>query len=347
MRRAPWAIAACLILTACTAGQPELEQVAFTSVASAPGPLGVLAEAIGVPATSDGPLGVLAGAVAATPTAAITPSRALFEGPLPPPPQLPRGGRQIFPTYTVVAHYGTAGTPVLGVLGEGTPDQAGAALLKAVKPFGPASGRRILPAFELIASIAQRAAGADGLYSTYIPDAEIARYLAAARKIKAVVILDLQPGRADLLDQAKHFEKFLKEPDVGLAIDPEWKLYGDQLPGKQIGYVDAASVNRVSAWLAALRQKHRLPEKLFVLHQFKTLMLPEREKIVARTGLATVLHIDGFGSQSVKRDVYDLLAYRSGPIRNGLKLFIDEDTDMFTPAEAMSVRPQPDLITYQ
>jgi len=45
--------------------------------------------------------------------------------------------------------------------------------------------------------------------------------------------------------------------------------------------------------------------------------------------------------------VYDLLAYRSGPIRNGLKLFIDEDTDMFTPAEAMSVRPQPDLITYQ
>ena len=285
------------------------------------------------------PLRVLTDAVGLAPDGSPAPVRRLL--------QLPRGGRTIFPRHTIVAHYGTARTGVLGILGEGTPQSAGPRLLKAAAPFAKASGRPILPAFELIASIAQRAPGADGLYSTYIPDADVALYLAEARKAKALLILDLQPGKADFLDQAKHFEKFLKEPDVGLALDPEWKLYGDQKPGKQIGYVDAATVNRVSLWLAQLRQKHDLPEKIFMLHQFREVMIRDRDKVVARPGLATVVHVDGFGPQSVKKDVYDALSFKSGPIHNALKLFIDEDTDMFTPEEAMAIRPQPELITYQ
>src|SRR5262249_18711517 len=36
--------------------------------------------------------------------------------------ELPRGGSQIFPRYRVVAYYGAAGTPALGVLGQGSPD---------------------------------------------------------------------------------------------------------------------------------------------------------------------------------------------------------------------------------
>ena len=324
MRRTPLALAACLLAaaTACSTAAPAVEPIAATDAAEPP-PLRVLRDAVGV-------------------------SLSESATPLPPPRQLPRGGRQIFPRHTVVAHYGTANTGVLGVLGEGTPASAGPRLLKAAAPFAAASGRPILPAFELIASIAQRAAGPDGMYSTYIPDADVARYLAEARKVKALLILDLQPGRADFLDQAKHFERFLKEPDVGLALDPEWKLYGDQLPGKQIGSVDAATVNRVSSWLAQLRQKHNLPEKLFLLHQFRDFMIKDRAAVVARPGLATVVHLDGFGTQRVKKQVYAALAYPAGArIHNGLKLFIDEDSDMFTPREAMAFTPRPELITYQ
>jgi hypothetical protein len=264
-----------------------------------------------------------------------------------PEQQLPRGGRRIFPTYLVVAHYGTAGTAALGVLGEGTPAQAAARLLKAAAPFVKASGRPVLPAFELIATVAQRKPGDDGTYSTYIPDADIARYLAAARKVKALVVLDLQPGRADFLTQAKHYEKFLRQPDVGLALDPEWKLTSSQVPLKQIGATNAASINAVSSWLAQLTVSHRLPEKLFVVHQFREDMIPDRGKVVPRQGLAVVVHLDGFGTQWVKHEVYGALALRSGPLHNGLKLFIDEDTDMFTPYEAMAFRPRPELITYQ
>jgi hypothetical protein len=263
------------------------------------------------------------------------------------PAQLPRGGRQIFPKFLVVAHYGTAGTGALGVLGEGTPEQAGPRLLRAAAPFAKASGRPVLPAFELIASIAQRRPGQDGTYSTYIADADIARYLAAARKVKALVVLDLQPGRTDFVTQARHFEKFLRQPDVGLALDPEWKLTPKQVPLRQIGVTDAASINRVSSYLANLTLRHRLPEKLFVVHQFRHDMIRDRGRVVPRPGLATVVHLDGFGTQGVKRDVYAALSVKTGPLHNGLKLFIDEDTEMFTPTQAMAFRPRPELITYQ
>ena len=265
----------------------------------------------------------------------------------PPPQLLPGGGRRIFPAHLVVAHYGTAGTGALGVLGEGTPEQAAARVVKAAAPFAKASGRKVLPAFELISSIAQRKPGDDGTYSTYIADADVARYLAAARRVHALVVLDLQPGRADFLTQAKHFEKFLLQPDVGLALDAEWKLTPTQVPLRQIGATNAAAINAVSSYVAQLTMAHRLPEKLFVLHQFRQFMIPDRDKVVPRPGLAMVIHLDGFGTQRVKREVYAALAIRRGFLHNGLKLFIDEDTKMFTPAEAMAFRPRPELITYQ
>jgi hypothetical protein len=334
MRRALIAMTAALVATACAGPTPTpsvTNVTADTVVAPSPS-----LELLLLTAAGDGP----------PPTApVITPAgRRVAEPPL---AQLPRGGRQIFPRFLVVAHYGTAGTGALGVLGEGTPAQAGPRLLRAAAPFARASGRRVLPAFELIASIAQRKPGDDGTYSTYIPDADVTRYLAEARKVKALVVLDLQPGRADFLTQARHFEKFLRLPDVGLALDPEWKLRPTQVPLRQIGATDAASINRVSSYLANLTVKNRLPQKLLVVHQFRGDMITDRHRVVPRPGLAMVVHLDGFGSQGVKRDVYGALSLKTGPLHNGLKLFIDEDTKMFTPAEAMAFRPRPELITYQ
>ena len=303
------------------------------------------------PSAATRPASAASGSPAAPPSLSasaspVTASRAASPI-LPPLTQLPRGGRQIFPRFTVVAHYGTAGTGALGVLGEGTPTQAAARLTRAAAPFAAASGRPVLPTFELIASVAQRAPGANGAYSTYLADADVARYLAAARRARALLVLDLQPGRADFLEQAQHFEKFLRLPDVGLALDPEWKLSAGQLPSRQIGSTDAASINRVSLWLAQLRLRQNLPQKLLVLHQFRAFMIRHREQVAARSGLATVIHLDGFGTQQVKRGVYAALSLRGGPLHNGLKLFLDEDTPTFTPREAMAFRPRPELISYQ
>ena len=83
------------------------------------------------------------------------------------------------------------------------------------------------------------------------PDTIIRRYLRAARRAKALLVLDIQPGHADFLAETKHLDRWLREPDVGLALDPEWHTPGAQ-PGAVIGSVDAAQVNAVSAHLAAI-----------------------------------------------------------------------------------------------
>ena len=265
---------------------------------------------------------------------------------------LPRGGRSLFPEHLVVMHYGTAQTGALGVLGEVPPDQAAARLAEAAAPFEAASGRPVLPAFELITTIAQADAGADGTYSSFVSDEDVQRYLDAARRAKMLLVLDFQPGLANVLAQVQRYEKFLVQPDVGVALDPEWALRPGQRPGRQIGQMDAATVNGVSQYLSDLTVIHALPEKLLIVHQFQTRMLPDRAAILARPGLSLVFHMDGFGSQEVKKQTYAVLSTKDGlapggTAHNGFKLFLDEDPDLMTPAEAMALVPRPELISYQ
>ncbi|MCL9796269.1 hypothetical protein, partial [Frankia sp. AgKG'84/4] len=260
-------------------------------------------------------------------------------------PRLPMGGRSLLPTYRIVAHYGSVGGGALGILGQGTPEQAAQRVLTAAAPFG-AGDRPVQPAMELIATVASASPGADGLYSTALTDDAVAPYLAAARAHRMLLILDLQPGRGRFLDQARRYERFLREPDVGLALDPEWKMGPDQRPGKQIGSSDAAGLNEVSAWLAGIVQANNLPQKLFIIHQFTQSMLPDRAAIQARPELATVFHIDGFGARTDKVEKYALLQARP-PFFTGFKLFLTQDTNIFSPAETLALTPPPDLITYQ
>ena len=44
----------------------------------------------------------------------------------------------------------------------------------------------------------------------------------------------------------------------------------DQLPLRQIGNVSVTEVNSVVNWLAQLTAEYRLPQKLLVLHEFKS-----------------------------------------------------------------------------
>jgi hypothetical protein len=267
-------------------------------------------------------------------------------------PYLPRGGHRIFPDHMVVMAYGTANTAALGILGEVPPDEAARRLEAGSVQWAQASGRPVLPAFELITSVAQRAPGPDGRYSVGLAHADVRRYLGTARAAKMLLVLDFQPGRADVLDQVKHYERFLLEPEVGIALDPEWVLEPGQLPGRQIGSLSAAKVNEVSAYLSGLVVKHRLPEKIFLVHQFKTFMLPDRHLIEDRFGLATVFHVDGFGPRHSKRETYGLLSSKDGKapggtVVNGFKLFLDEDVDLMSAEDVMAIEPRPELVSYQ
>jgi hypothetical protein len=263
-----------------------------------------------------------------------------------PPPQLPHGGTKLFPAYRLIAYYGSGTGPGLGVLGRGTPEQAAVATEKQARAYAP-FGRTVQPVMELITTTAQAKPGPDGNYSIASDPAVVQRYLNAARRHKMLLILDFQPGRGNFLPQVRRYERFLEQPDVGVALDSEWRMRPGQVPGTVIGSAGASEINAVSSYVAGIVAKHRLPEKVFLVHQFRTQMLPDRPKIAARPGLATIFHADGFGTQELKKGVYRTLALPGAPFHVGFKLFYKADTNMMSPAQAMALRPQPDLITYQ
>lgn len=263
-----------------------------------------------------------------------------------PPPQLPRGGgRELFPERRVIAFYGNSGTATLGVLGETAPEEAAARIEAAAAPF-ETPGRPVLPAFELIVTVAQADPGDDGDYSAPTDLDVVRRWHDAARAAGMLLILDIQPGRAPFLPEVQRYEELLREPDVGLALDSEWRMGPDEVPGEVIGSVDAAEINEVSAWLTGLMSEGDLPEKVFLLHLFTDSMIRDRAQVKERPGLATVFHVDGFGGQEVKVQKYEALK-GTFPFASGFKLFYDEDIDMFTPEELLAVDPDIDLVTYQ
>jgi hypothetical protein len=261
--------------------------------------------------------------------------------------QLPGGGRTLFPRKRVVAFYGAPQSDQLGVLGIGPPARAAARLKRVARAYATPA-RPVLPAFELISTIANAHPGDDGMYRTHQPPATIERYLLAARQAKALLVLDVQPGRGDFLSEAKRLEPFLLQPDVGLALDPEWHVADGEVPGQTIGSVTAEQVNEVAAYVAELVVKHDLPQKLFVIHQFTAGMIANKGRVVQPRGLAVTMNVDGFGNPANKISKYkDFTTSEAAGFHNGFKLFFEEDTDLMTHSAVLGLRPAPDLVVYE
>jgi hypothetical protein len=263
----------------------------------------------------------------------------------PPPPELPRGGRDLLPRYRIVAFYGAPQADELGTLGIGTPAQAVARLERQMAPYDRPD-RPVMPALELIATVAAAHPGADGRYRMRQEHSVIRRYLRAARAAKALLVLDIQPGMSDFLTETRRLRRWLREPDVGLALDPEWRVQAGQVPGTVIGSVTAAEVNATSRWLAALTRRRNLPQKLFLIHQFTFDMISDRQTLARRPELAMVLNADGFGTRAQKKQKYRAFV-KDRRFLNGFKLFYNEDTDLMPPRAVMRLRPPPDVVIYE
>ena len=245
---------------------------------------------------------VAAGTVAATTrpnayaTTTIAPAVPQFE--------LPGGGSVLFPGRRLVAIYGHPGDSNLGVLGEQPVDAAVHRARDVAAAYEAVSAEPVIPAFEIITTVASSEPGADGDYSLESSLDHIRPWVDAAAAAGYYVILDLQPGRTDFLTQAKRYEQLLAQPHVGLALDPEWRLSPGEQHRHDIGQVSAHEVNRVTAWLAELTRRHQLPQKLLVLHQFRLDMLPDRADIRVVPEVALVVQMDGLGDRETKLETW-------------------------------------------
>jgi len=266
-----------------------------------------------------------------------------------PPYRFPNGGTTLFPAYRFVALYGAPDMPALGALGEQPLAETLARIKAIAAEYQPLTHEYMWPTLEIISTIASSEPTENGDYSRELPAAQLLPWVDAARQAGVYVVLDLQPGRADFLSQAKEYEPLLKQPNVGLALDPEWRLKPDQVHLQQIGSVDVSEVNATSDWLANLAKTNHLPQKLFLLHQFRMDMIANRDQLnTAHPELAFAIQMDGNGAQPTKNDTWNTI--RAQPPANvtfGWKNFYREDKPMLTPEQTIQIAPTPAYISYQ
>ena len=263
--------------------------------------------------------------------------------------QLPGGGQVLFPGRLLVALYGHPGAPALGALGQ---QDLSASIARARKVAAAYRTRRrvpVIPALEIIATVAEAHAGPDGDYSYQSSVAFLRPWVRRATVAGMYVILDLQPGRASLLAQAKSYRSLLELPDVGLALDPEWKLGPGQLPLHQIGSVSTSEVNTVIRWLAGLTAQHRLPQKLLVLHQFRLSMISDEHALDTRyQDLAILIHMDGQGTPADKQQTWEAITGAApAGVFFGWKDFYAKDHPMISPQQTIARTPRLSMISYQ
>lgn len=258
----------------------------------------------------------------------------------------------ILPRERIVAFYGHAGSRNMGILGELPPDEMLARLDREVRRWEQADpSTPVRPALHVIATMAAGDPGPDSLWRVRMPPTLIDRVMGWAETRDALVFVDIQPGLSDVQSELPRLERWLREPNVHLGLDPEWNMPPGGIPGKQIGTMDASEVNYAIRWLADLVEEHGLPPKVLVVHRFTSHMLTNAEGIELDPRVQLVMHMDGWGPPAQKRNTYRQIVAPEIPQWAGFKLFYKNDTwngsRMLTPEEILALFPAPIYIQYQ
>lgn len=259
----------------------------------------------------------------------------------------------LLPERRIIAYYGNFYSTKMGVLGEYPPDimkQKLAAEMKAWDAADPTT--KTIPAIDYIAITAQGSPGKDGKYRFRMPDSEIDKAVALAKEVHGIVILDIQVGLSNVQTEVPLLEKYLKMPEVHLALDPEFAMKGGAKPGSVIGTLDASDVNYVATYLAGLVTANNLPPKVLIVHRFTGPMVTNAKLIKPLPQVQIIMDMDGWGDPAKKKNTYFRTVF-SEPVQfTGFKLFYKNDlkppsTRLLTPSELLKLTPQPLFIQYQ
>lgn len=265
----------------------------------------------------------------------------------------PKAGA-LLPFNRIVAYYGNFYSKKMGILGELPEDQMLARLKAEVNKWQKADTLiHVLPALHYIAVTAQGSPGADGKYRYRMPFSQIDKTITMAKKINAVVFIDVQVGLSTVQEEIPLLEKYLSMPNVHLGIDPEFSMKGGNKPGTVIGSYDAKDINYVINYLSSLVQKNNIPPKILVVHRFTEKMVTNYKNIKPTPEVQVVMTMDGWGTHPRKRSTYYSFIYPQPVQFTGFKIFYKNDTQRVNakqemqPADVLALRPTPIYIQYQ
>lgn len=248
--------------------------------------------------------------------------------------------------FRLVTYYGSPLGGGLGILGNQSRDQTLRMLRRDVAAYQALSpSRTVLPGYHMVTTVAN-AYPPD--YRHHVELAVIEEWVAAARAQGVAVILDIQPGRANVMDEFNRVRYLLYQPHVNLAIDPEFTMNDEQVPSVNLGQLYASQINEIQANMNGIGYEIGL-NRVLILHQFADRMLPDKELIQPYPFVELVIDGDGFGPPGPKILNYNQYATEPGFEYGGFKLFPTHGDDpLMSPEWVMSVLfPQPVVIIYQ
>ena len=254
----------------------------------------------------------------------------------------------LLPTYRIVTFYGHPHDPGMGVVGEYEIEQLSDKLREEAANYAAADpSRPVIPALELIATVAQRVPGSDGTYILDTDTETLTAYIDFASEQGMLVVLDLQVGRGTVAAEIEKVRDLLARPNVHLAIDPEFAVAEGEIPGEYIGSVSAESIAYAQKVLAEISAEHGIPPKMLIVHQFREDMIQGKDQLAPVPGVQLVIDADGYGGPELKTAVYNFLV-RDEPVEfAGVKLFYGQDVPLMTAQEILDLVPAPDVIIYQ
>lgn len=261
----------------------------------------------------------------------------------------------ILPDHRVLLYYGFPEVDTMGILGEYSPEELLPILeqqrqeYEAIRP----DDRSWVNGFELIGSVAQRDPGADGKYVADTDGRWLDKYTIFTHENNMELFIDVQMGRKAPHEDYEGLERWMRYPHVHLAIDPEFHLPLDGVPGEALGQIHASDVTRAQEWLVGLSDKYGLPRKMLIIHQFHVYSVDEKELVAPVDGVDLIMNEDGHGTPEMKLETYRVII-KDHPIQyNGFKIFYRGDIEwwdnsrLMTPEDVYAMDPIPDLVNYQ
>jgi hypothetical protein len=261
--------------------------------------------------------------------------------PTPVPPSL-------FENSQIVTFYGTPLAPGMGVLGTFPPDEMAQRLKGQAQIYDDLNGDRgVIGAMDLIYGVVQSEPTNNGLYVSYLDDARVEEYIRLADQYDLQLILDLQIGRSTVADEIKKVERFLLNPRVHVAIDPEYAVGPNGYPIHTPGVISGHDINGAQLYLSELAAANNLRPKMLVIHQFRDGTIIEGEVTAELPNVDLVLNMDAFGPYADKVNKYKHYASRPYAHHRSFNIFLKQDEPVGSEQDVLALDPMPDMVMYQ
>ncbi len=173
--------------------------------------------------------------------------------------ELPGGGLTLLPGKAYLALRGLPGVPELGPVGEGVAP----AVQRLVN-----EGRDLpsaVPTLELVTTVVTEDPGPDGSYSARQSLETLRAAVTDAQAEGAMVLLSFQPGRELFVDQIRAYSELLAEPNVGVLLEPQWRLDQSEVPSDHSGAIGDDEIVATAQWLADFTRESSLPPKMLAV----------------------------------------------------------------------------------